>query len=83
MNLMAGILMFPVRRILFAIGVPVALVELYLGVNLMLCFMSVMAIALIPPWILDWGLGWLARKRLSFATPALRDLPRFVPDKEL
>ena len=69
MNLMAGILMFPVRRILFAIGVPVALVELYLGVNLMLCFMSVMAIALIPPWILDWGLGCLARKRLSFATP--------------
>ena len=59
MNLMAGILMLPVRWILFAIGVPVALVELYLGVNLMLCFMSVMAIALIPPgfWIGDSD-GW-------------------------
>ena len=69
MKIMAGILKFPIKRVLLAVGVPVALLELYLGVNLLLSLASAAAIVLIPPLILSWGLGWLAQKRLGDATP--------------
>ena len=69
MNIVARILKLPVKRALLAVGVPIALVELYLGVNLVLCLVSAAAIVFLPPWILSWGLGWLAQKRLRNATP--------------
>ena len=69
MNIVARILMLPIKRALLAVGVPIALVELYLGVNLALCLASASAIVFLPPWILSWGLGWLAQRRLRNATP--------------
>ena len=85
MNLMAGILKLPTKRILFAVSVPIALVELYLGLNWLLCLTSVAAMVLIPPWGLSSGLRRLAQKRLSDATPhyKMSDASRQAGDFDL
>ena len=85
MDITAAILKLPVKRILFAGAVPVALVELFLGVNWLVCLASVAVIVLAPPSILSWGLGWLAQKRLSDTTPHYKrsDAYRQTGDFEL